>query len=37
MDIFDFNLTQEDIEKINSINEEYRVRYDPDNCDFSKL
>ena len=37
IDIFDFELTQDDMKKINSINENYRVRYDPDNCDFSKL
>lgn len=37
IDIFDFQLTEDDMNKINSINENYRVRYDPDNCDFSKL
>ena len=37
IDIFDFKLTEEDMNKINLINENYRVRHDPDNCDFSKL
>lgn len=37
IDIFDFEISKEDMDKINSINENYRVRYDPDNCDFSKL
>lgn len=35
--IFDFNLTDEDIKQINSININSRLRYDPDNCDFTKL
>jgi diketogulonate reductase-like aldo/keto reductase len=35
--IFDFELTREEIEKIDSININSRLRYDPDNCDFSIL
>lgn len=37
IDIFDFSLTQEEIKKIDRINSNYRVRHNPDNCDFSKL
>lgn len=37
MDIFDFELLAEEIDDINNINENLRLRYDPDNCDFSKL
>ena len=37
MDIFDFILSDEEIELINDININSRLRYDPDNCDFSKL
>ncbi len=37
IDIFDFKLTSEEIEKINNININSRLRYDPDNCDFTKL
>lgn len=37
IDIFDFNLSQKEMEIINSLNQNYRVRYDPDNCDFTKL
>jgi len=36
-DIFDFKLTQDEIAKIDAININARVRYDPDNCDFSIL
>lgn len=36
-DIFDFNLTEEEIKAIDSLNINSRLRYDPDNCDFSIL
>lgn len=32
--IFDFELTQEEMDKINSLNENHRVGTDPDNFDF---
>ncbi len=35
--IFDFELTNEEIKTIDSFNINARVRYDPDNCDFSVL
>lgn len=35
--IFDFKLSDEDMAYINSININSRLRYDPDNCDFSIL
>lgn len=35
--IFDFSLTDEEMEKIDGININSRLRYDPDNCDFSIL
>lgn len=37
MDIFDFSLSDDEMIKINEINENHRLRFDPDNCDFSKL
>lgn len=37
IDIFDFSLSEEEMDMIEGINEDYRVRHDPDNCDFSKL
>lgn len=37
MDIFDFELTNQEVEQINSININSRLRYDPDNCDFDRL
>ena len=37
LDIFDFELTQEEMEAIDGININSRLRYDPDNCDFSIL
>lgn len=37
LDISDFELTNEEIESINAININSRLRYDPDNCDFTKL
>lgn len=36
-DIFDFELTTEEMKAIDSININSRLRYDPDNCDFSIL
>jgi diketogulonate reductase-like aldo/keto reductase len=33
----DFTLSEEEIRSIDNINEDLRVRYDPDNCDFDKL
>ena len=36
-DIFDFELTQEEMSAIDRININSRLRYDPDNCDFSIL
>lgn len=36
-DIFDFELTTEDMVAIDSININSRLRYDPDNCDFNIL
>ena len=30
-------ISDEDMEKIDSCNENYRVRYNPDTCDFKKL
>ena len=36
-DIFDFELSDEDMTAIDSININSRLRYDPDNCDFSIL
>lgn len=35
--IFDFNLTEEEMIVIDGININSRLRYDPDNCDFSIL
>ena len=35
--IFDFKLTKEEMDSIDSININSRLRYDPDNCDFSIL
>ena len=37
LDIFDFELTEEDVALIDGININSRLRYDPDNCDFSIL
>jgi len=37
LDIFDFELTEEDVMLIDGININSRLRYDPDNCDFSIL
>lgn len=35
--IFDFTLSDNDMEAIDSLGINLRVRHDPDNCDFSKL
>lgn len=35
--IFDFNIDEEDMKAIDAININSRLRYDPDNCDFSIL
>ena len=37
MDVFDFSLSDEDMGLIDSININSRLRYDPDNCDFTIL
>lgn len=37
IDIFDFDLTNEEFAYIDSININSRLRFDPDNCDFSIL
>lgn len=37
LDIFDFQLSDEDMMAIDGININSRLRYDPDNCDFSIL
>lgn len=35
--IFDFSLTDEEMKEIDSVNINSRLRFDPDNCDFSIL
>ena len=35
--IVDFTLSDDEMQAIDSLNADFRVRYDPDNCDFSKL
>ncbi|MEI6856499.1 aldo/keto reductase [Psychrilyobacter sp.] len=37
IDILDFELKDCEMDKINLLNENYRVRHNPDNCDFTKL
>ncbi|MGA1933004.1 aldo/keto reductase [Arcobacter sp. YIC-464] len=37
LDVFDFELTKEEIKKIDAINEDYRVRYNPDTVDYFKV
>lgn len=37
LDVFDFEIDTEDMKKIDSMNINSRLRYDPDNCDFSTL
>lgn len=36
-DVFDFRLTDEEIESINKININSRLRFDPENIDFTKI
>lgn len=35
--VFDFSLSPDEVESIDSININSRLRYDPDNCDFTLL
>lgn len=37
LDVFDFSLTADEVAAIDSININSRLRYDPDNCDFTLL
>lgn len=37
IDVFDFKLTKDEVQLIDSININSRLRYDPDNCDFTIL
>lgn len=37
INIFDFALSQDEMRRIDGMNENYRVRFDPDNCDFTKI
>lgn len=37
LDVFDFKLLQDEVEAIDAININSRLRYDPDNCDFTLL
>lgn len=37
IDIFDFELSKEDMNLLDGINIDSRLRYDPDNCDFTIL
>lgn len=37
IDFFDFEISNEDMKKIDLINCNFRVRYNPDTCDFTKL
>lgn len=37
MNIFDFEILNEDMQRIDSLNINSRLRYDPDNCDFTIL
>ena len=37
LDVFDFCLTPEEVASIDAININSRLRYDPDNCDFTLL
>lgn len=37
IDIFDFEISTKDMSKIDAININSRLRYDPDNCDFTIL
>lgn len=35
--LYDFNISDEDMDKISGMNINSRLRYDPDNCDFTRL
>lgn len=35
--VVDFTLSDDEMQAIDGLNADFRVRYDPDNCDFSKL
>jgi diketogulonate reductase-like aldo/keto reductase len=35
--VFDFSLSDKEMESIDLLNIDFRVRFDPDNCDFSQL
>jgi len=37
IDLFDFSLSEEEMKVIDSLNINSRLRYDPDNCDFTEL
>jgi diketogulonate reductase-like aldo/keto reductase len=37
IDIFDFELTQDETARIDGINENYRVRFDPDTVDYENV
>ncbi|OCL82736.1 Glyoxal reductase [Arcobacter porcinus] len=37
IDIFDFELTNNEMISVGKVNENMRLRYNPDNCDFKKL
>ena len=37
INIYDFALSDEEMASIDSLNIDFRIRFDPDNCDFSKL
>ncbi len=37
LNVFDFELTDDEIMKISDLNINSRLRYDPDNCDFRRL
>ncbi|WP_315112833.1 aldo/keto reductase [Clostridium intestinale] len=37
IDIFDFCLTKEEMDIIDTINQNYRVRHNPETCDYSKV
>ena len=36
LDVFDFNLTDDELKAIDAININSRLRYDPDTVDFTK-
>lgn len=37
LDVFNFNLTDEEMQSINDLNDNVRLRFNPDKCDFSIL